>query len=336
MQIETIDAVGSHALWVSMVRLEGHLGLGSSVEAAFSPDGGTLAVAGKGSVVLFDLKRQEIKRVLKPHVEDMTDLNVLSANFLDDFNILIRARGRIRSEGRKGNVRESPELIFQWSTIQDALEGTVKALTRGGQFGPSVYFPRMSYLIRFSGGGFDLWSVKQNRGGKLTVETLTRRPDVFTISPDGQWLLAARFAGSSQSNVVVIRLKDQQMITALKGHEAMPLCISYSPDGSRVATAGQDRTIRIWRTSDWSLQEILKGHTGTVNWVAFSPDGRQIVSGGDDKSVRIWPSSGGEPLQTISDHKAPVHSVAFSPDSNYLVSSSERDVRVYNKVMVDR
>ena len=134
----------------------------------------------------------------------------------------------------------------------------------------------------------------------------------FTISPDGQWLLAARFAGSSQSNVVVIRLKDQQMITALKGHEAMPLCISYSPDGSRVATAGQDRTIRIWRTSDWSLQEILKGHTGTVNWVAFSPDGRQIVSGGDDKSVRIWPSSGGEPLQTISDHKAPVHSVAFS------------------------
>ena len=336
VQIETIDAVGSRALWVSMVRLEGHLDLGSSVEAAFSPDGGTLAVAGNGSVVLFDLKRQEIKRVLRPHVEDITDLNVLSANFLDDFNIFIRARGKIRGEGREGNVRESPELIFQWSTVQDALEGTVKPLTRGGQCGPWVYFPRMSYLIRFSGGGFDLWSAKQNRGGKLMVETLTRRPDVFTISPDGQWLLAARFAGSSQSNVVVIRLKDQQMITALKGHEAMPFCISYSPDGSQVATAGQDRTIRIWRTSDWSLQEILKGHTGTVNWVAFSPDGRQIVSGGDDKSVRIWLSSGGEPLQTISDHNAPVHTVAFSPDGNYLVSSSERDVRVYNKVMVDR
>ena len=89
------------------------------------------------------------------------------------------------------------------------------------------------------------------------------------------------------------------MITALKGHEAVPLCISYSPDGSRVATAGQDQTVRIWRTSDWSAQEVLKGHTGTVNWVEFSPDGSQIVSGGDDKSVRIWSSSGGEPLQTI-------------------------------------
>ena len=107
MQIETIDAVGSHALWVSMVRLEGHLGLGSSVEAAFSPDGGTLAVAGKGSVVLFDLKRQEIKRVLKPHVEDMTDLNVLSANFLDDFNILrSRPRQDTQRGSVKGNVRE--------------------------------------------------------------------------------------------------------------------------------------------------------------------------------------------------------------------------------------
>ena len=122
----------------------------------------------------------------------------------------------------------------------------------------------------------------------------------------------------------------------LKGHEAVPLCISYSPDGSRVATAGQDQTIRIWRTSDWTAQEVLKGHTGTVNWVEFSPDGSQIVSGGDDKSVRIWSSSGGEPLQTISDHKAPVRTVAFSPDGDYLVSSSERDVRVYKKVMVNR
>ena len=39
VQIETIDAVGSRALWVSMVRLEGHLDLGSSVEAAFSRTG---------------------------------------------------------------------------------------------------------------------------------------------------------------------------------------------------------------------------------------------------------------------------------------------------------
>lgn len=336
VQIETIDDVGSRAFWVSMVRLEGHLDLGSSVQSAFSPDGSTLAVTGTGAVVLFDLKKQEIKRVLKPHLENVTDLNVMSANFLDDFNIFIRARGKMRGDGGKGDVRESPELIFQWSIIQDALEGSMKALTTGRQFGPSVYFPRMSYLIRYSGGGFDLWSVKQNRGAKLAVETLTRRPNVFTISPDGQWLLAARFSGSSQSDVVVIRLKDQRMITALKGHEAVPLCISYSPDGSRVATAGQDRTIRIWRTSDWSAQEVLKGHTGTVNWVEFSPDGSQIVSGGDDKSVRIWSSGGGDPLQTISDHKAPVRTVAFSPDGNYLVSSSERDVRVYKKVLVNR
>ena len=336
IQIETIDSIGTRPLWVSMVRLEGHLDPTSPAQNAFSPDGSALAVTGTGTVVLFDLKKQEIKRVLKPQVEDVIDLNVLSANFLNDFSIFIRARGKMRGNDDKEGNLETPELIFRWSIMQDSLEGSVKAMAEGKQFGSSIYFPRMSYLVRYSGRGFDLWSVKENRAGKLRVETLTRRPDVFTISPDGRLLLAARFAGSSQSDIVVIRLKDQKMITALKGHKAVPLCISYSSDGSRIATAGQDQTIRIWQTSDWSTQKVLKGHTDTINWVEFSPDGSQIVSGGDDKSIRIWSSDKGELLQTISDNKGQVRTVAFSPDGKYLVSSSEHDVRVYSKVMVDR
>ncbi len=335
IQIETIDSIGTRPLWVSMVRLEGHLDPTSSVQNAFSPDGSALVVTGIGSVVLFDLKKQEIKRVLKPQVEDVTDLNVLSANFLDDFSIFIRARGKMRGDDEESTL-ETPELIFRWSIMQDSLEGTVKAMAQGKQFGSSIYFPRMSYLVRYSGRGFDLWSVKENRVGKLKVEALTRRPDVFTISPDGRLLLATRFAGSSQSDIVVIRLKDQQMITALKGHKAVPLCISYSSDGSRIATAGQDQTVRIWKTSDWSTQQVLEGHTGTINWVEFSPDGSQIVSGGDDKSIRIWSSNKGDLLQTISDNKGPVRIVAFSPDGKYLVSSSEHDVHVYRQVIVDR
>ena len=152
VQIETIDDVGSRAFWVSMVRLEGHLGLGSSVQSAFSPDGSTLAVTGTGAVVLFDLKKQEIKRVLKPHIENVTDLNVMSANFLDDFNIFIRARGKMVGDGGKRDVRESPELIFQWSIIQLDL------------FGLSVLFELQDYEMFWLAtqsptltlGGFDL------------------------------------------------------------------------------------------------------------------------------------------------------------------------------------
>jgi WD40 repeat protein len=85
------------------------------------------------------------------------------------------------------------------------------------------------------------------------------------------------------------------------------LSVAFSPDGKRVVSGSEDKTIRIWDAqTGHPVLEPLEGHTDLVLSVAFSPDGKRVVSGSgsDDKTIRIWDAQTGhpvlEPLKTTS------------------------------------
>ena len=74
---------------------------------------------------------------------------------------------------------------------------------------------------------------------------------------------------------------------------ALPLAITWSPDGGLLATGDWDGAVRIWDTLSDNLlashlQGALEGHTLPLNSVAWSPDGTLIASGSRDGTIRIW------------------------------------------------
>ena len=117
----------------------------------------------------------------------------------------------------------------------------------------------------------------------------------------------------------------------LRGHEDKVRSVSFCPDGTRLASASDDKSIRIWGVSTGAGIATLLGHEGRVWTAVYNPDGTRLASGAEDNTVRIWDAATGEELAILRGHELAVRSAAFSRDGTRLASASDdQTVRLWD------
>jgi hypothetical protein len=114
----------------------------------------------------------------------------------------------------------------------------------------------------------------------------------------------------------------------LEGHGDALWAVAYSPDGSKLATAGADRTIKLWTTSDSKEFATLSGHKDWVTSVGFSADGTRLVSGSLDGAVKLWDVAAKGQQEGPEAMKSSVWCVQFSPDAKNIFVGTHAGGRI--------
>ncbi|KAJ5736206.1 uncharacterized protein N7483_001331 [Penicillium malachiteum] len=97
---------------------------------------------------------------------------------------------------------------------------------------------------------------------------------------------------------------------------------SWSPDGSRLASASDKKTVRIWDPTTGQSILTLKGHSGPVFSIAWSHDGSRLASASFDKTVRIWHLATGKTMSTLKGYWDWVTFITWSQDGKRLALAS--------------
>jgi cytochrome c len=146
----------------------------------------------------------------------------------------------------------------------------------------------------------------------------------LAISADG----ANAISGSFDTSTIRWSLARNAAEQVLRFHDGAVNSVVYLKDG-RIATAGADARIAIWRPGQQQPDKVLDGHSGPIAGLAVSPDGATLASASWDRTVRLWPLNGGEP-RVLEGNAQNVNGVAFSPDGTKVVSAGyDATVRIW-------
>ncbi len=156
----------------------------------------------------------------------------------------------------------------------------------------------------------------------LSLRTDTFRVPMVAFSPDGESLLCAG-VNANAATATVFDLESGTIRYELGGHGIAIRAVAWSADGTMVATAGDDRTVRIWNATDGRELQAITGLPWGPYDIAFHPEGTVLFAVGPGGAIIVADTLAGVELAKLPVHDRHVFSIAIDPDGTTLYTSGE-------------
>ncbi|MFM7293067.1 MAG: WD40 repeat domain-containing protein [Planctomycetia bacterium] len=162
----------------------------------------------------------------------------------------------------------------------------------------------------------------------LTINDLPGPIAAVHYSRDGSRLVVAGGITGLRGVAEIRDAATGRLLRSFAGHRDIVYDAELSPDEATLATAGYDRSIRLWNVADGSLRRSIDVHNGAIYDLAWHPTGKLFGSASADETVKLWRAADGVRLDTLSQPQGEVTSVAFTPDGRHVIAAG-RDKRIH-------
>ena len=173
------------------------------------------------------------------------------------------------------------------------------------------------------------------RRTRRVVREFQGKVNALHFSADGAALLIAGGITGLDGVVEVRSATTGERLARFEGHRDAVQDAEWSPDGRWLATAGYDRSIRLWRVADRSLVWSNSVHNGAVFDLAFDPSGAVLASASADQTVKLWRVRDGHRLDTLNQPQGELNRVLFSGDGDHILAVGS-DRRIHQWRFVSR
>ena len=323
-------------------KLESPIPHGSNIHAvAFSSDSKRIAVANyKGEIEIWDVNTgAELFSFQKGHTYGLRELA-----FSQNSDILAAGQGNSIQLWDVDNFTQLPKRINTDGYSAFALPPDGNTIISAKGFKHTKQW-RDSRIKESTTGTLNVWNI--HSGEKLSefpIESHTEEKPYpagkhrsgmsssgmngkVIFSQDGNILAATQNSDNpTKENRFTILLWEvwedprRQKHIILKGHTKRINALAFTPNGHRIASGSDDRTIRVWDASTGT--QMLSIPVKNTNTLAFSMDSKMLASASDSTQIQVWDIATGKQLTSLKGQSDDITTLIFSPDNKTLASGS--------------
>jgi WD40 repeat protein len=332
----TLSQDGPVRIWdVENGKLLEKVGERFSINAALSPDAGTIAYGDGKNVKLWDIKAKERRLATPGHhgtiwsIDFSPDGKTLVSGSDDNtvrfWDVEQRKDLRHWSTGEKNHawqVRYSKDgrtlltANWQYAEVRDPSSGKLKATVGGRQW--ALTDARIGLdqktVVGVAHKEVTVWNIEANRVLRTFAEPAAGR-NASAISPDGKSV-----ALSHDNGVDILETTTGKKIHAEKNQGRFE-SLAFSPDGQYLAWRVGE-TIVVWNMKRMETQHRIKTR-GHVRAIAFDQTGRYLAAAGNGPRIRLWEVKVGKPVGEFAYSGSEIYCVAFSPTEDILASAGD-------------